>query len=138
MSLKIDLYNGRIVYGRTIRSIVLIKYKMLKIKFFLRFQSHIVTGSIHCIIWTCYFIICTFEYSNNKSDLIKFKKILIQSVNIITYIFNVLRLNTILDSNRVMVLDAGKIAEFDSPQNLMKDTSSIFYGMAKNAGLVAD
>ena len=49
-----------------------------------------------------------------------------------------LRLNTILDSNRVMVLDAGKIAEFDSPQNLMKDTSSIFYGMAKNAGLVAD
>ncbi|XP_023349637.1 canalicular multispecific organic anion transporter 2 isoform X2 [Eurytemora carolleeae] len=48
------------------------------------------------------------------------------------------RLNTILDSNRVMVLDAGKIAEFDSPQNLMKDTSSIFYGMAKNAGLVAD
>ena len=37
-----------------------------------------------------------------------------------------------------MVLDAGKIAEFDSPQNLMKDTSSIFYGMAKNAGLVAD
>ena len=76
--------------------------------------------------------------SNNKSDLIKLKKFLIQSVNIITYIFNVLRLNTILDSNRVMVLDAGKIAEFDSPQNLMKDTSSIFYGMAKNAGLVAD
>ena len=45
------------------------------------------------------------------------------------------RLNTIMDSNRVMVLDAGKIAEFDSPNNLMADHSSIFYGMAKNAGI---
>ncbi len=45
------------------------------------------------------------------------------------------RLNTIMDSNRVMVLDAGKIKEFDSPQNLLQDKKSIFYGMAKDAGL---
>ena len=37
-----------------------------------------------------------------------------------------------MDSNRVMVLDKGQIAEFDSPSNLLADTKSIFYGMAKS------
>ena len=47
------------------------------------------------------------------------------------------RLNTIMDNNRVMVLDQGKIAEFDTPDNLLSKKDSIFYGMAKNAGLVS-
>ncbi|KAK2141833.1 hypothetical protein LSH36_1034g00008 [Paralvinella palmiformis] len=46
------------------------------------------------------------------------------------------RINTIMDYDRVMVLDAGKIAEIDSPQMLLADRSSIFYGLAKDAGLV--
>ncbi|KAL7039873.1 hypothetical protein ACKWTF_000156 [Chironomus riparius] len=46
------------------------------------------------------------------------------------------RLNTIMDSDRIIVLDAGKVAEFDSPHALLEDRNSIFYGMAKNAGLV--
>ncbi|XP_053387089.1 multidrug resistance-associated protein 1-like [Mercenaria mercenaria] len=46
------------------------------------------------------------------------------------------RLNTIMDYDRVMVLDAGLIKEFDSPQTLLQDTNGVFYGMAKNAGLV--
>ncbi|CRL02706.1 CLUMA_CG015844, isoform A [Clunio marinus] len=46
------------------------------------------------------------------------------------------RLNTIMDSDRVIVLDQGKIAEYDSPKNLLENKDSIFYGMAKNAGLV--
>lgn len=45
------------------------------------------------------------------------------------------RLNTILDSDRVLVLDKGLVAELDSPQNLLNDKQSIFYGMAKDAGL---
>ena len=39
-------------------------------------------------------------------------------------------------SYRVMVLDQGKIKEFQSPDNLLADDRSIFYGMAKDAGLV--
>lgn len=48
------------------------------------------------------------------------------------------RLNTIMDSDRIIVLDQGLIAEFDTPQNLLSNTNSIFYGMAKNSGLVDD
>jgi len=42
------------------------------------------------------------------------------------------RLNTIMDSDRVLVLDAGQVAEFDTPSNLLEQPHSIF------AGLVGD
>ncbi|XP_069503216.1 multidrug resistance-associated protein 1 isoform X2 [Ambystoma mexicanum] len=45
------------------------------------------------------------------------------------------RLNTIMDYTRVIVLDKGQIVEFDSPANLLQ-TKGIFYGMAKDSGLV--
>lgn len=48
------------------------------------------------------------------------------------------RLNTIMDSDRIIVLDQGMIAEFDTPAALLANTNSIFYGMAKNSGLVDD
>ncbi|XP_073684496.1 ATP-binding cassette sub-family C member 3 isoform X2 [Garra rufa] len=44
------------------------------------------------------------------------------------------RLNTIMDYTRVLVLDKGQIAEFDTPTNLLAQ-KGIFYGMAKDAGL---
>lgn len=37
---------------------------------------------------------------------------------------------------RVIVLDKGLLVEFDTPENLLTSKSSIFYGMAKDAGLV--
>ncbi|KAM3606183.1 uncharacterized protein V6R79_012047 [Siganus canaliculatus] len=44
------------------------------------------------------------------------------------------RLHSIMDSSRVMVLDAGKIVEFDSPSNLLEKEGH-FYAMAKDAGI---
>lgn len=48
------------------------------------------------------------------------------------------RLNTILDSDKVLVLDAGLVAEFASPQSLLDDPRSVFYAMAKDAGIVGE
>ena len=36
-----------------------------------------------------------------------------------------------------MVMDAGRVAEFDSPEALLAKKDSIFAGMAREAGLVA-
>uniref|UniRef100_A0AAY4E5B9 ATP-binding cassette, sub-family C (CFTR/MRP), member 2 n=1 Tax=Denticeps clupeoides TaxID=299321 RepID=A0AAY4E5B9_9TELE len=46
------------------------------------------------------------------------------------------RLNTILDSSRIMVLDAGRIVEFDTPSALFEKQGH-FYSMAKDAGIVS-
>lgn len=45
------------------------------------------------------------------------------------------RLNTIMDSDRILVLDKGKVAEFDAPQNLVANTNSVFHGLHKDAAL---
>ena len=47
------------------------------------------------------------------------------------------RLNTIMDYDRIMVLDAGIIAEFDTVDNLLDDSNTIFYSMVKKAGLLS-
>ena len=42
------------------------------------------------------------------------------------------RLNTIIDYDRVMVLDAGTLSQFDSPYELIKQKSGIFYELYSN------
>lgn len=37
---------------------------------------------------------------------------------------------------RVLVLDQGKVVEYESPDALLLKKTSIFYSMAKDAGLV--
>ncbi|XP_036912751.1 ATP-binding cassette sub-family C member 3 isoform X2 [Sturnira hondurensis] len=44
------------------------------------------------------------------------------------------RLNTVMDHTRVLVLDKGTVAEFDSPASLIA-ARGIFYGMARDTGL---
>merc|ERR1719450_652122 len=41
------------------------------------------------------------------------------------------RLDTIMDSDRVMVLDAGHIAEMGPPLKLLEDTDGIFSGLVR-------
>ena len=41
------------------------------------------------------------------------------------------RLNTVFHSDKVLVMDRGEVAEFDSPQVLLEDKSSIFYSFVK-------
>ncbi|RNA37460.1 multidrug resistance-associated 1 isoform X3, partial [Brachionus plicatilis] len=47
------------------------------------------------------------------------------------------RLNTIMDSSRIMVLDKGNIVEFETPKKLLSNKSGYFYSMAKDADLVS-
>ncbi|KAI1485090.1 P-loop containing nucleoside triphosphate hydrolase protein [Biscogniauxia mediterranea] len=47
------------------------------------------------------------------------------------------RINTILDSDRVVVLDKGEVVEFDTPQALIQKRG-MFYGLVKQAGLDTD
>jgi hypothetical protein len=44
------------------------------------------------------------------------------------------RLDTIIDSDRILTMDAGKVAEFDSPATLLSNPKSIFAELCKNSG----
>ena len=47
------------------------------------------------------------------------------------------RIKTILDSDRVLVMENGSLSEFDRPNTLLEDVDSAFYKMSKDAGVVA-
>jgi len=44
------------------------------------------------------------------------------------------RLRTVIDYDRVMILDQGNIAEFDRPSTLLQDSTSKFYALCKATG----
>lgn len=46
------------------------------------------------------------------------------------------RLNTILDSDRIIVLEKGEVAEFDTPENLLKKKDSLFYSLCQQGGFI--
>jgi ATP-binding cassette, subfamily C (CFTR/MRP), member 1 len=45
------------------------------------------------------------------------------------------RINTILDSDRIVVLQQGKVAEFDTPDELIRKRG-LFYELVREAGLL--
>ncbi|GAB1607313.1 multidrug resistance-associated protein 1-like isoform X1 [Argonauta hians] len=48
------------------------------------------------------------------------------------------RLNTIMDYSKVIVMDKGRICEFDSPEVLLQNKESLFYSLAKASDLVSE
>ncbi|XP_055020441.1 ATP-binding cassette sub-family C member 4-like isoform X2 [Boleophthalmus pectinirostris] len=44
------------------------------------------------------------------------------------------RLNTIIDSDRILVLEAGRISAYDEPYTLLQDHEGIFYKMVQQTG----
>ncbi|KAI5849407.1 P-loop containing nucleoside triphosphate hydrolase protein [Morchella snyderi] len=46
------------------------------------------------------------------------------------------RLDTIIDSDRIIVLQAGRVAEFDTPAALLENKESQFYSLVKEAGML--
>ena len=45
------------------------------------------------------------------------------------------RINTILDSDRIVVLDQGRVVEFDTPSTLIRQ-QGLFYKLVREAGLL--
>ena len=46
------------------------------------------------------------------------------------------RIDTVMDSDKILVLDHGEIKEFDTPESLLSDTNSIFYLLCKKGGYI--
>ncbi|XP_023220551.1 multidrug resistance-associated protein 4-like [Centruroides sculpturatus] len=47
------------------------------------------------------------------------------------------RLHTIIDSDKVLVLDTGKLQEFDTPYALLTNVNGTFYNLVKNTGITS-
>ena len=48
------------------------------------------------------------------------------------------RLQTVMDSNRILVLDDGKVMEFDSPRKLLKNSDGYLFQLVNQTGPSAD
>ncbi|KAK9870542.1 hypothetical protein WA026_008104 [Henosepilachna vigintioctopunctata] len=48
------------------------------------------------------------------------------------------RLRTVMNSDRILVMDMGELVEFDTPQNLLNNTNGIFYKMAHKEANVSN
>ncbi|KAE9548400.1 hypothetical protein FO519_008381, partial [Halicephalobus sp. NKZ332] len=76
-------------------------------------------------------------YVSSLTDLLDYKRTIKEQFADCTVLTIAHRLHSVIDSDRLMVLDSGEIAEFQEPQSLLKDSNSVFYSMALDAGLVS-
>ena len=68
---------------------------------------------------------------NDKLDLAFRDRFQDSTVLIITH-----NMEKTLNCDKILVLDGGTLQEYDTPENLLADSSSYFYQMAKDSGLV--
>ncbi|CAG9840910.1 unnamed protein product [Diabrotica balteata] len=47
------------------------------------------------------------------------------------------RIHTIMDSDKVLVMDAGRVVEFDHPYNLLQNKNGVFYSLVMQTGKAA-
>jgi ATP-binding cassette, subfamily C (CFTR/MRP), member 1 len=45
------------------------------------------------------------------------------------------RIGTLMDYDRILVLDKGRMVEYDTPKALLANKTGMFYGLAKESGL---
>ncbi|KAG0052207.1 hypothetical protein BGZ83_002894 [Gryganskiella cystojenkinii] len=48
------------------------------------------------------------------------------------------RIKTVMDSDKILVLEKGRVQEYDSPKELLKKRESLFYRLAEQAGEIED
>jgi ABC-type multidrug transport system fused ATPase/permease subunit len=46
------------------------------------------------------------------------------------------RIDTVMDYDKILVLDKGAVAEYDTPQHLLQNPQSLFHTLSKEAGLI--
>lgn len=63
------------------------------------------------------------------------QKVIREEFNECTLVTIAHRLNTILDNDRVAVLQDGRVEELGAPAELLRIKESLFYGLAKSAGI---
>ena len=70
---------------------------------------------------------------------IKTEEIIQNAINLLlkssTVITIAHRIKTIIDYDRILVLSNGEIVEFDTPQNLINNKSSLFYELYKKSNI---
>ncbi|KAF8942501.1 Multidrug resistance-associated protein 1, partial [Haplosporangium gracile] len=82
------------------------------------------------------------DQNNHEEDQMDGGKIVIDNIDISTLGLADLRKNlsiipqepTVMDSDRILVLDHGRVVEYDAPKVLLQDENSLFYKLAKQAG----
>merc|ERR1711871_524240 len=79
---------------------------------------------------------CTASVDNKTDEMIQ--KMIRQKFKDITVLTIAHRINTIIGSDRVLVLVDGEVAEFDSPASLLENETGEFHGMVKETGQYAE
>ena len=94
----------------------------------------------HCLQDQALHIICHTIYCKNDRDWIisAWRLLKTASSQTVTVDLFKIEMHAVLTRFRIMVLDGGKIKEFDTPQALLADHQSLFYSLAKEANIIAN